>query len=289
MVNLTRIYTRTGDAGTTRLSDFSETPKTDPRVQAYGHVDEANSIIGLALTQPDLPADIAAVLRHIQNELFDCGADLSNPLKDEDADQSLRIIQPYVDRLERWCDEYSEPLAPLQSFILPGGSPASAWLQLARTVVRRAERTAWAAASVFGNKPASEGRPGGVNLLALAYLNRLSDLLFILARAAGQGAAEVLWVPGKDRLAPDAKAARLRAKVTGTEQPADIAEEGAQQPLDAGEAPGPAHTETEQAIAVPGAAEESPEDSAEPEPDPTPGIAQPLDASAGEPEVAERD
>jgi cob(I)alamin adenosyltransferase len=213
MVKLTRIYTRTGDAGTTRLSDFSETPKTDPRVQAYGHVDEANSIIGLALTQPDLPGEIAVVLRHVQNELFDCGADLSNPLKADD-EESLRIIQPYVDRLERWCDEFSEGLPELRSFILPGGSPSSAWLQLARTVVRRAERTAWAAASIFGNKPASDDHPGGVNLLALAYLNRLSDLLFILARVAGQQDGEVLWVPGKDRLAPNARAARLRESIT---------------------------------------------------------------------------
>lgn len=214
MVNLTRIYTRTGDAGTTRLSDFSETQKTDPRVQAYGHVDEANSIIGIALTQADLPEEIAAVLRHVQNELFDCGADLSNPLGD-DGEKALRIIQPYVDRLEQWCDEYSEGLAPLQSFILPGGSPASAWLQLARTVVRRAERTGWAAASVFGNKPAHDGQPGGINLLALAYLNRLSDLLFILARVTGQQAGEILWIPGKDRQAPTPRAARQRARITG--------------------------------------------------------------------------
>lgn len=214
-MNLTRIYTRTGDAGTTRLSDFSQTSKTDPRVQAYGHVDEANSIIGLAACQPDLDKDIQAILLHLQNELFDCGADLSNPLNDEEGAQALRIIQPYLDRLEGWCDEYSQDLAPLESFILPGGTPASAWLQLARTVVRRAERTAWAAASVFGNKPAADGRPGGINLLAIAYLNRLSDLLFILARVAGQDGGEVLWVPGKDRQPPNPKAARLRAKLTG--------------------------------------------------------------------------
>lgn len=212
MVNLTRIYTRTGDAGSTKLSDFSEAAKTDPRVQAYGHVDEANSVIGIALTQPDLPAEIAAVLRHVQNELFDCGADLSNPLK-ADQDDALRIIEPYVDRLEHWCDQFSEGLPPLRSFILPGGSPASAWLQLARTVVRRAERTGWAAASIYGNKPATDEHPGGVNLIALAYLNRLSDLLFILARVAGQPTGEVLWVPGKDREAPTERAARQRAKI----------------------------------------------------------------------------
>jgi cob(I)alamin adenosyltransferase len=216
MVNLTRIYTRTGDAGTTRLSDFSETAKTDPRVQAYGHVDEANSIIGLAATQPGLAEDLRAVLLHIQNELFDCGADLSNPLKADEQTESLRIIQPYVDRLEHWCDEYSQDLPDLRSFILPGGSQTSAWLQLARAVVRRAERTAWAAASVYGNKPEADGHPGGVNLLAIAYLNRLSDLLFILARVAGQEAGEVLWIPGKDRQAPDPKAALLRATITAS-------------------------------------------------------------------------
>ncbi len=212
MVNLTRIYTRTGDAGTTRLSDNSETAKTDPRVQAYGHVDEANAMIGVAIVQPGMPADVVAVLTHIQNELFDCGADLSNPLQTDETN-ALRVIEPYVSRLESWCDQYSEGLPDLPSFILPGGSPAAAWLQVARTVVRRAERTGWAAASVYGNQPAGEGRPGGVNLLALAYLNRLSDLLFILARVAGQPQAEVLWVPGKDRQAPDPAALRLRNKL----------------------------------------------------------------------------
>ncbi len=213
MVNLTRIYTHTGDAGATRLSDNSETAKVDPRVQAYGHVDEANSFIGVVLTQPGLSPEVAAVLTHVQNELFDCGADLSNPLRVDDSG-SLRIVQPYVDRLEQWCDHFSEGLPDLPSFILPGGSPASAWLQVARTVVRRAERTGWTAAGVVGNQPATEERPGGVNLLALAYLNRLSDLLFILARVAGQEAGEVLWVPGKDRDAPSPQALRQREKIT---------------------------------------------------------------------------
>jgi cob(I)alamin adenosyltransferase len=225
MVNLTRIYTRTGDAGTTRLSDNSETAKTDPRVQAYGHVDEANAMIGVAIVQPDMPTDIVAVLTHVQNELFDCGADLSNPLQADEAN-ALRVIEPYVTRLESWCDQYSEGLPDLPSFILPGGSPAAAWLQVARTVVRRAERTGWAAASVYGNQPATEGRPGGVNLLALAYLNRLSDLLFILARVAGQPHAEVLWVPGKDRQAPDPAALRLREKLAAqTEAVAPVDEQ----------------------------------------------------------------
>lgn len=219
MVNLSRIYTRTGDAGTTRLSDFTETAKTDSRVQAYGHVDEANSIIGLALAQPGLRADIAAVLRHLQNELFDCGADLSNPLKADTDTEPLRITQEYLDRLESWCDQYSSGLPELRSFVLPGGSPASAWLQFARTVVRRAERTAWAAASVYGNKDAADGRPGGVNLVAITYLNRLSDLLFILGRVAGQDFGEVMWVPGKDRQAPAGKAQRQRDQITQSVDP----------------------------------------------------------------------
>jgi cob(I)alamin adenosyltransferase len=226
MVNLSRIYTRTGDAGNTRLSDFSETAKTDPRVQAYGHVDEANSILGVALTQPGLPADIAAVLRHIQNELFDCGADLSNPLKSDPEVEPLRITNAYVDRLESWCDYYSADLPDLRSFILPGGSPGAAWLQFARSVVRRAERTAWAAASVYGVREATEGRPGGVNLVAITYLNRLSDLLFILGRASDRGSEEVLWVPGKDRQPPDPQAHRQRTRIsqaakqeTGTGEP----------------------------------------------------------------------
>lgn len=213
MVNLTRIYTRTGDAGTTKLTDLSEVSKTDPRVQAYGHVDEANAILGLVTAQPDLPEDIAAIVCHVQNELFDCGADLSNPLASDDTRQPLRIEQSYLDRLEQWCDHYSEQLPALQSFLLPARSQTSAWLNFARTVVRRAERTAWAAAAVYGNKPADSDRPGGVNLLAIAYLNRLSDLLFILSRVTGTGSGEVLWVPGKDREVPDPRARAMRSRI----------------------------------------------------------------------------
>ena len=216
MVNLTRIYTRTGDAGRTRLSDLSETAKTDPRVEAYGHVDEANSLLGLVVVQPDLPEDVRAVLRHVQNELFDCGADLSNPLAADPPYEPLRVIQPYIDRLEGWCDEFGDPLPPLRSFILPGGSQAAALLHLARSVVRRAERAGWAAVEVYGTEPASDGSPGGVNPLALGYLNRLSDLLFILARAVGQAAGEVLWVPGKDREVTEPRARRQRSRITGT-------------------------------------------------------------------------
>jgi len=217
MVNLTRIYTRTGDAGTTRLSDNSLAAKTDARVQAYGHIDEANSVLGLVTTQPDLPAEIADVLRHIQNELFDCGADLSNPLKDTYEIEPLRIVADNVERLEAWCDQFSEDLPPLRSFILPGGTQTAAWLHLARTIVRRAERTAWAAASVYGTSPATETSSGGVNVAAITYLNRLSDLLFILARVAGREAGEVLWVPGKDRQPPDAAAARERKLIEASQ------------------------------------------------------------------------
>jgi cob(I)alamin adenosyltransferase len=215
MVNLTRIYTRTGDAGRTRLSDLSETAKTDPRVEAYGHVDEANSLIGLITTRPDLPDEVHQALRHIQNELFDCGADLSNPLAANPPYEPLRIIQANIDRLEHWCDQFGDPLPPLRSFILPGGTQTAALLHLARSVVRRAERAGWAAVEVYGTEPAAEGAPGGVNLLALGYLNRLSDLLFILARAAGQSAGEVLWVPGKDREVSEPRAKKQRSRITG--------------------------------------------------------------------------
>jgi cob(I)alamin adenosyltransferase len=215
MVNLTRIYTRTGDAGRTRLSDMSEAAKTDPRVEAYGHVDEANSVLGVVTTQTDLPDEVRTVLRHIQNELFDCGADLSNPLAENPPYEPLRIIQPNIDRLEAWCDEFGDPLPPLRSFILPGGTQTASFLHLARSVVRRAERAGWAAAEAYGTEPATDDRPGGVNPLALHYLNRLSDLLFILARLAGQSSGEVLWIPGKDREVTDPRARKQRTRITG--------------------------------------------------------------------------
>ncbi len=215
MVNLTRIYTRTGDAGRTRLSDLSETAKTDPRVEAYGDVDEANSLLGIVTTQSDLPVDVRTVLRHIQNELFDCGADLSNPLSETPAYEPLRVVQPYIDRLEGWCDQFGAPLPALRSFILPGGTQTASLLHLARSVVRRAERAGWVAVETYGTEPTSGDRPGGVNPLALTYLNRLSDLLFILARVAGQASGEVLWVPGKDRDATEPRARRQRRRLTG--------------------------------------------------------------------------
>jgi cob(I)alamin adenosyltransferase len=201
VVRLTRIYTRTGDGGQTRLADMSATDKTDPRVAAYGDVDETNCTIGVALAGGDLPQSVAMVLGTIQNELFDLGADLSMPYRSAEPEQTeLRVTQAYVDRLEAWCDEFSAPLAPLESFLLPGGSVAAAQLHVARTVARRAERSAWAAAAQYGIDPVPElERPGGINPLAITYLNRLSDLLFILTRAVNGPDGDVLWVPGGSR------------------------------------------------------------------------------------------
>jgi len=203
MVRLTRIYTRTGDGGSTRLSDMSVAGKTDPRVEAYGDVDEANAAIGVALATGSLPEPVAELLRSLQNELFDLGADLSTPLRPDPPWEPLRITQDYVDRLERWCDHFSEPLPALTSFILPGGSPAAAQLHVARTVTRRAERRAWAAVAAYGTEPvADDDRPGGVSPTALTYLNRLSDLLFILIRVVNGRDGDVLWVPGGERDQP---------------------------------------------------------------------------------------
>jgi len=198
VVHLTRIYTRTGDGGATRLADLSEVAKTDPRVAAYGDVDEANSNLGVALAL-DLPDRAAEVLRFVQNELFDVGADLATPYDPSPTYPPLRIEQESINRLEAWCDELSADLPELSSFILPGGRPAAAQLHVCRTVVRRAERTAWAAVEAYGSAPTS----GGLNPLALTYLNRLSDLLFILARSVNGGASgDVTWVPGSGREIP---------------------------------------------------------------------------------------
>jgi cob(I)alamin adenosyltransferase len=213
MVRLTRIYTRTGDGGSTRLSDMSAARKSDPRVEAYGDVDEANSVIGVALATGQLPEPVAAVLRALQNELFDLGADLSTPVRPDPPWEPLRITQDYVDRLEHWCDEFSEPLPALTSFILPGGSMAAAQLHVARTVTRRAERRAWAAVELYGTEPvADDARPGGVNPLALTYLNRLSDLLFILIRVVNGRDGEVLWVPGGERRQPSTTPRKTRTR-----------------------------------------------------------------------------
>lgn len=215
MVNLTRIYTRTGDAGRTRLSDMSEVEKTDPRVEAYGQVDEANSILGIITARADLPGPVLAALRHIQNEMFDLGADLSTPLAADPPWEPLRIIQSSVDRLEGWCDEFGDQLPNLRSFILPGGSETAAFCHLARTVVRRAERAAWRAIEAYGTAPATESTPGGLNPLALHYLNRLSDLMFVLSRVANSAHGDVLWIPGTDRVPTEPRAAARRKRLVG--------------------------------------------------------------------------
>ena len=190
MVNLTRIYTRTGDDGSTNLGDLSKTSKLDLRLAAYADVDEANSQIGVALATGELDDDVVSVLVHIQNDLFDVGADLSCPVVENPDYPQLRVEPDYIDRLEQWCDQYNEPLEKLRSFILPGGAPAAALLHVARTVVRRAERSAWAAIEVHGDT---------MNVLTAKYLNRLSDLLFILARYANREDGDILWVPGGER------------------------------------------------------------------------------------------
>ncbi|MGN6430184.1 MAG: cob(I)yrinic acid a,c-diamide adenosyltransferase [Gaiellaceae bacterium] len=180
-VRLTRIYTRGGDRGETSLGDGSRVSKLDPLVGAYGAVDELNSVVGWARVEVGDPR-----LERIQNELFDLGADLSVPYEEDD--EKLRVTQGQVDALESDCDEANDRLEPLKSFVLPGGSEAASRLHVARAVCRRAERVALAAA---------EERP--VNPLALVYLNRLSDLLFILARVANAGGGELLWTPGASR------------------------------------------------------------------------------------------
>ncbi|KAA1250435.1 cob(I)yrinic acid a,c-diamide adenosyltransferase [Mycobacterium simiae] len=185
-IHLTRIYTRTGDDGTTGLSDFSRVSKTDARLVAYADCDEANAAIGVAVAQGSPDQQITEVLRQIQNDLFDAGADLSTPVLQNPEHPPLRITQAYINRLERWCDTYNEGLPALNSFVLPGGSPLSALLHVARTVVRRAERSAWAAV---------EANQESISVLPARYLNRLSDLLFILSRVANPD-GDVLWRPG---------------------------------------------------------------------------------------------
>ena len=194
MVNLTRIYTRTGDDGTTSLGDLSRTDKGDLRLVAYADVDEANSALGVAVALGDLPADLGALLTRVQNELFDVGADLCTPVTPDPEYPPLRVTQEYVDALEAACDEQNARVEKLRSFVLPGGTAGSALLHVARTVVRRAERATWAALAVHGDT---------MNPLTATYLNRLSDLLFILARVANTpeagGAGDVLWQPGGTR------------------------------------------------------------------------------------------
>jgi cob(I)alamin adenosyltransferase len=185
-VHLTRIYTRTGDAGTTALGDMSRVPKTDPRIAAYADVDETNAAIGVALALGALGEDVRGPLTTVQNDLFDVGSDLSNPIAPDPKYPPLRVTEEYVTRLEAWCDEFNAGLSTLDSFILPGGTPGAALLHQARTVCRRAERSAWALMDLDGER---------TNPLAVKYLNRLSDLLFILSRVANPG-GDVKWVPG---------------------------------------------------------------------------------------------
>jgi len=202
MVNLTRIYTRTGDGGTTHLGDFSRTSKTDPRLVAYADSDEANSAIGVAVACGDLRDDVRLVLTRIQNDLFDVGADLCNPLAASYEHPPLRVRSEWIDELEADCDRFNDELDKLRSFILPGGAAGSAYLHVARTVTRRAERSTWAALERYGDQPAEGDRPGGVNPLTAKYLNRLSDLLFILGRVANlEVGGDVLWQPGGGRTA----------------------------------------------------------------------------------------
>ena len=182
-VNLTRIYTRLGDSGETHLGDMTRVPKTHPRIEAYGTVDECNAHIGLALTTPGVPDVYAEWLRHIQNDLFDVGADIAAP--DGGHRERLRVVPEQTTWLEERCDEVNATLAPLKSFVLPGGTPAAAQLHVCRTVCRRAERLAIACGEA-------------VNPEVVRYLNRLSDLLFILSRGANAG-DEPLWEPGRYR------------------------------------------------------------------------------------------
>jgi cob(I)alamin adenosyltransferase len=186
VVRINRVYTKVGDSGTTALGDGSRVPKTSARLAAYADTDEANSVLGLAVALGGLSDEIAGVLRRIQNDLFDVGADLCLPIQENPPYEPLRITEAYLERLEGWCDDFNDRLPKLTSFILPGGTPGAAYLHQARTVSRRAERSAWALL---------EAEPDTSNPIAAKYLNRLSDLLFILARLANPE-GDVLWQPG---------------------------------------------------------------------------------------------
>ena len=186
MVRLTRIYTKTGDAGQTHLGDMSRVAKTDPRLVAYADVDEANTVLGVALALGDLAPETADLLRGVQNDLFDVGADLCTPVVEAPKHPPLRITPAYTERLEAACDVHNEALPNLTSFILPGGTVAAAYLHQARAVVRRAERSVWALLADDAERTNAE---------TARYLNRLSDLLFILAREANPD-GDILWEPG---------------------------------------------------------------------------------------------
>jgi cob(I)alamin adenosyltransferase len=191
MVNLTRIYTKTGDDGTTALGDMSRTSKNDPRLEAYATVDEANSSIGVVLAMGGITEEsVIKLLIRIQNDLFDVGADLCTPVIDEPKTEPLRVLESQITYLEDQIDSFNSGLAELRSFVLPSGTPAASLLHVARTVTRRAERTTWNAIHAFG---------GGVNPLTAKYLNRLSDLLFVLARYTNKAVGDQLWVPGANR------------------------------------------------------------------------------------------
>jgi cob(I)alamin adenosyltransferase len=189
-VVMSKIYTRTGDDGSTTLGDMSRTRKTDPRLGAYAATDEASCAIGVAVTMGSLPNNITALLIRIQNELFDVGADLCNPVTENPAYPPLRVDESYITALEQACDTFNEGLPVLRSFVLPGGTPGAALLHVARTSVRRAERSTWQAIEAHGDT---------VNPLAAKYLNRLSDLLFILARRVNEPDGDLLWKPGGER------------------------------------------------------------------------------------------
>ncbi|MFP5346575.1 MAG: cob(I)yrinic acid a,c-diamide adenosyltransferase [Actinomycetes bacterium] len=194
VVRLNRIYTGTGDDGTTGLGDFSRTRKTDPRLAAYADTDEAGAAIGLAITLGALDDEVVALLRRVQNDLFDVGADLCLPLAESYKYEPLRVQEPWVRELEHAIDHYNAELSKLTTFVLAGGTAGAAYLHVARTVVRRAERAVWAAIETYGTQ-----LDGGVNPLTAQYLNRLSDLLFVLARYANREVGDVLWRPGGGR------------------------------------------------------------------------------------------
>ncbi len=185
-VHLTRIYTKTGDDGSTALGDMSRVRKTSPRLVAYADVDEANSAIGVVLAMGQPTDEVAALLRSVQNDLFDVGADLCTPVRPDPEYPPLRVTADYTERLEQACDTYNARLQKLSSFLLPGGTPAAALLHVARTVTRRAERNVWA---LLDEEPDTTSREPAL------YLNRLSDLLFILSRISNDG-QDVKWVRG---------------------------------------------------------------------------------------------